>query len=473
MPSLIILSFFGFLGLSTLVGLYSATRKRDTTSDYLLASRNVGPIATGLSAVASNNSGFMFIGLIGTTYMSGISASWLMIGWIFGDYLAWFFVHKKLRELSESRKTLTIPSFIGTGREKRSYPITALAGFITLIFLGTYAAAQLSAGSKALHVLFGWDYSVGAIMGATLCVFYCFAGGIRASIWTDVFQSCVMFFAMSSLFIISIAHIGGFSMLAEKLHGINPQLTQLFTEDLRFGFTLYLIGWLVAGLGVIGQPHIMIRFMAIQSSEEVPLARLVYFIWYTFFSACAIGIGLTCRVLIPEIADFDPELALPRLSMLILPQLFVGVVLAGLFSATMSTADSQILSCSAAITQDMFPWLGNRSFIINKVITVLVTALVLSIALFGSQNVFELVVLSWSGLAATLAPLICIRILHYKLPTTVGVLMMLTAFATILFWRYQLQLSGDLYEVLPGVIANFAVYAIYRLFSRLRFVKTS
>ena len=197
MFDLISLSFLLFLGIFLGVGIYSATRKKETTEDYLVAGRDVHPWLAALSAVATNNSGFMFIGLIGTTYSEGISAMWIMIGWVFGDYLAWIArVPDRVREESERRGTLTIPSFLGDGLVGGRM-VVVVAGIITLAFLGLYSAAQLSAGSKALNVLFGWDYSVGAILGAIIVVSYCFAGGIRASIWTDAVQSGVMLFAMA------------------------------------------------------------------------------------------------------------------------------------------------------------------------------------------------------------------------------------------------------------------------------------
>ena len=192
-----------FLG----IGLLSATRKAETTEDYLLASRSVNPWVVALSAVATNNSGFMFIGLIGETYTSGLSAMWVMVGWVLGDYVMWMArVPDRLRAV-EARGTVTIPSFLGHG-VRNGKQVTMLAGAITLVFLGIYAAAQLNAGGKALHVLFDWDYSLGAILGAVIVIAYCFAGGIRASLWTDVAQSIVMFVAMVILCFVAINESG-------------------------------------------------------------------------------------------------------------------------------------------------------------------------------------------------------------------------------------------------------------------------
>ena len=201
-------SFFFFLLCFLGVGIYASTRKKDTTDDYLVASRGVNPWLIALSAVSTNNSGFMFVGLIGSTYSEGFSSMWLMAGWVLGDYLGWLSgVPQRLRVRSEALGALTIPSFLGNGLTKGRM-VTLTGGVITLVFLGIYAAAQLTAGSKALHVLFGWNHSVGAILGAVIVMVYCFAGGIRASIWTDAVQSVVMIVAMVLLFVVAVVHCG-------------------------------------------------------------------------------------------------------------------------------------------------------------------------------------------------------------------------------------------------------------------------
>ncbi|MFT4554442.1 MAG: sodium/proline symporter [Chlamydiales bacterium] len=461
-----IISFLVFMGISTFIGLLSAMKKRNTTEDYLLASRDVGPWAMALSCVASNNSGFMFVGLIGTTYLGGLSTIWIMIGWIFGDYFTWFFVHKNLREQSEALNAKTIPSMIATSKNGKSLLVSAIAGIILVAFLGTYSAAQFKAGSKALHVLFGWDYSTGAILGATITVLYCLAGGIRASIWTDVYQSVVMIVSISFLCFTAFAEIGGVSELLPQLRAIDPSLTNLIPENLQFGFALYALGWAAAGIGVVGQPHIMVRAMVIESSDMIKRARRIYVIWYVLFTAGAILTGLLCRIIIPELASFDPELALPRLSQVLLPQVFVGFILAGLFSASMSTADSQILSCSAAITHDIFRVSDSHSLKANKLATLLIACVALFIALSGSQNVFTLVVLAWSGLASTLGPLVILRSLRVSVGNVTSILMMFSGLSCILIWRFVLGYSGAIYDALPGMAASFLVFGLSRLIRR-------
>ena len=459
--NLIAASFSFFLLLFVAIGAYSARKRTHTIEDYLLASRTIGPWFTGLSAVASSNSGFMFIGFIGTTYLLGVSASWIMVGWVGGDYLMWFWVHRRLRELSERQRARTIPSLLAAGQGGFARSVRIVAASITILFLSTYAAAQLNAGGKALHVLFGWDYSVGAIVGAMIVLIYCFAGGIRASIWTDVVQSIIMLASMLMLFGIALWELGGLPELWARLEAIDPSLTNPISADFRFGFLLYLLGWIGAGIGVVGQPHIMVRTMAIRESEQIRTARDIYFAWNVIFTVAAIGVALACRVLLPEVGGFDAELALPTLSIRYLPGVLVGLVLAGLFSATMSTADSQLLSCSAALTQDIFRrW--RESYTAAKAGTIFVTAIVLAIAVFGQQNVFALVTMSWSALGAGLGPLLMVRVLQRPVGPRLAVLMMLSGLATAIVWRYGLGFADGVYEVLPGMLAGLLLYLVFR-----------
>ena len=456
------ISFILFLLIFTFIGIYSSSRSQKTTDDYLLASRSVSPWLMALSAVATNNSGFMFIGMIGFTYAYGISSIWIMVGWIIGDYMAWRWFYRGVRIRSERCGAQTVPSFIGAGSLHKNNRLISITGIVTIVFLGAYAAAQFSAGSKALHVLFGWDYSVGAIIGATLVFIYCFSGGIRASIWTDAAQSIVMILSMSIMLFMSLHYTGGFKGLFVHLRDIDPVLLRIIPPDLKFGFTAYLLSWLCAGIGVIGQPHVLIRAMAINSGKHLHKARRIYFGWYILFTIIVIFVGLVARVLIPELNEFDPELALPQLAFKLLPGVFVGLVLAGLFAATMSTADSQILSCSASLTKDIFPdW--KSSYLKTKLGTLIVTIVALTISLKAGSSVFALVTVSWSALAAAIGPLVIFRTIGVMVRPACSFWMIGAGLATVFVWHFVLNLSYSVLEVLPAMTASFLVYLGFRV----------
>ncbi|PRQ03001.1 Sodium/proline symporter [Enhygromyxa salina] len=470
-----IIASFGLCLLAfTLIGLLSARRRQPTSTDYLIAGRSVSPWLTALSSVATNNSGFMFIGLLGFTYRFGVQAVWLQLGWILGDLVVWMWVHGRVRALSGRLELASVPALLGT-RDNGSVvrPTVVVTGALTFLFLGGYAAAQLAAGSTALNVLFGWDLRLGASIGAVIVALYCFSGGLRASIWTDAAQSIVMLASMALLLALAMNRAGGPPQLFASLEAIDPPLVRWRPAELRFGLGLYFLGFVAGGLGAVGQPHILIRSMAISSAEEIPRARRIYYLWFVPFSVAAVGAGLYARVLLPDLlvgAAPDglaqaAESALPRLTLALMPEVLVGLMLAGIFSATMSTADSQILACSAAVTQDIAPTLRD-SYPASKLATLAVTALALTIALSASDGVFALVLGAWSALGASLGPLLILRVMGRVPSAPVALVMMAAGVLTVFSWGAS-SLADDVFKLLPGLAVPLAIYAIYELVTRL------
>jgi sodium/proline symporter len=380
----------------------------------------------------------------------------LAIGWALGDYLAWLFIFKRLRLVSEASNSETVPAFLAQKQPAYRW-ITVISALITLVFLGTYAAAQLLAGSKALNSLFGWDYAWGVIIGAVVVLIYCFSGGIRASIWTDVIQTIVMMGALLLLLVMTISAGGGISNIYNDLRQIDTNLVNLFPVNLTWGFLPFFFGWLAAGFGAVGQPHIVVRAMALDSANNMGKARDIKAITSIITAFSAILIGLAARVLTPGLND--PELALLNLSQDLLPAALVGVMLAGLFAATMSTADSQILSCSTALTQDLFPDLAN-SFKAAKIGTLIITAMILIIALVNNDSVFSLITFSWSVLASGLGVLLILRCFELSVSTPLAIAIMLAGVAGSLIWKIGLNLSDAVYEVFPGMATGLLVYLL-------------
>lgn len=463
---MIVASFLAFLLIFVAIGLWSMRRSRRNSIDYLLAGRNVPPWLTALSAVATNNSGYMFIGLIGYTYATGLAAIWMMLGWICGDFIASSFIHRRVRLATESSDVHTFSGLLSRWQGGNYRVLRFITGLLILLFLGTYAAAQLSAGSKALQVLFGWQHWTGAVIGAVMVLLYSFAGGIRASIWTDAAQSVVMIAAMALLMVVALDQIGGWTAFVAGLHAVGPGYMSPFPPVEGFGPwlgpLLFVAGWLFAGFGVVGQPHIMIRFMALDDAANLQAARVWYYGWFTLFWSAAIVVGLGARLLLPEADSFDAELALPTLALQLLPEVLVGVILAGIFAATMSTADSLILSCAAALTRD-FHWQKQDRYWLTKLGTVAVTLGALGIALSGNKSVYDLVLDAWGVLASAFAPLLTVYALGARVSERVAVAMLLAGVATMYGW--SLYGPSAVYAVAPGISAGLLVFVAARLFS--------
>ena len=447
------------------MGSLSVLKKKNTSLDYLLANQEIKPWLAAISAIATSNSGYMFIGQIGFTYVYGLQSVWLMFGLIFGDFISSLFVHKNLRKKSQELKVVSFASLVSKWHGDNYKYVQLFGGVIILIFLSTYAAAQLNAGSKSMHILFGLDYRLGAIIGGIIVLLYCFSGGIRASIWTDAAQSLVMIIAMFLMVFFGIKELGGFSNFINELHKISPDYMKWFpsTEFSEFFLApyMFIIGWFFSGVGVIGQPHVMVRFMTIDNTKNIPKTRIYYYTWYTLFYSLSILAAFVARLLIPETNNIDPELALPTLALNLLPEFFVGVVLAGIFAATMSTADSQIISCTASITNDL-SFNKKNNYLTNKVVTLFVTVFVVTIAINDNKSVFNLVLMSWSTLACCFSPLLIINSLKQKISEVLSLMMMVIPLITLLVWRH-FGLNNFIYEVAPGIMSGILTFFIFKL----------
>tara|TARA_B110000971_G_scaffold129739_1_gene132715 strand:+ start:675 stop:2057 length:1383 start_codon:yes stop_codon:yes gene_type:complete len=413
----VILSFLIILLVIALVGLSAGRLSKPNKADYYLAGKSLSPWIVGLSAMATNNSGYMFIGLIGFTYMVGLPSIWLMIGWILGDFLISRTVHKKFNEAAAKNSNVTYASVIGAWSQQGQF-ITKFIGLLSFVFLIVYASAQFVSGGKTLMVIFGWDLWLGIGIGSVIVFMYTMAGGIRASIWTDVVQAFVMVFSMAILVVACIVNMGGINIVFEEWLLIDNFLNFFPSEIEHSTFlkTIYPISWLVAGLFVIGQPHIMVRFMALKDPELIERARYHYYSWYVIFYFLAFCIGMLSKIYLDTNNNFDPELALPLMAIELLNPFMIGVIIAGIFAATMSTADSLIINCSGNISQDLFK---SKKFSNTeiKLITFAVALVSTAIALMNNNSVFLIVIYAWTLLGISFAPLIIILSMGKKITT--------------------------------------------------------
>lgn len=453
-----VFGFGFFLLLFAAVGYLSSRRATDGERDYLLAERSVSPLLTALSAAATKYSGYMFIGLMGYIYLYGLSAVWLITGFLFGDLLAFGFVHQALRKAAEETDALSFASLLSRWNGGEYRVLRLAVGLLTLPFLATYAAAQLTAGGKAVQAVFEWPAFSGALIGAALILGYCLFGGLRASIWTDAAQSVVMMLAMLLLLSAAVADCGGLAEFVARLGAVSPEFLDLGVE--RFGSVrataLFAAGWLFNGIGVTGQPQVMVRFMALDRPENTRRTGLFYFGWSGIFLAACLGVGLASRLYIPDPTGFDAELALPTLAHALTPGLAVGVIVGGVFAASLSTTDSQVLSCAAVLSEDFRLGRGLRS---KQAATFAVTATALAIAFYATANVFTLVIVAWSALAASLGPLVIVHALGGRPSEGTALAMMGTGLGVVFWWR-SMGWNEQVYEGAPGILGPLILFGI-------------
>ncbi len=453
-----LLSLLGFLA----IGLASVVKSRKNAEDYLVAGKAIPAWLAGLSAVATNNSGFMFIGMIGLTYATGLSSIWLMVGWILGDLMVSLLTLRQLHAASRSSKVNSYGGLLAHWNGDDNHILRRLIGFLTVFFLTFYAAAQFKAGSKATTVLLNWEPESGVIISAVIVLLYSAVGGLRASIWTDAAQSLVMLFGMVILIFGGLELAGGWGSAMEKMSAVSGNYLGWFPDTDMLGIALFILGWLFGGIAVIGQPHIVIRFISLDNELHINRMRFYYYSWFTLFYGATIFVGLLSRIAFPE-SDFDAELALPSLAQLVLPEILVGLVLAALFAATLSTADSLILSCSAAVTRDFVQHPGKMHKLwVAKLTTAMVLIIAVFIAITGTESVFALVLDAWGLLGSAFAPIVLLHALGKRISQPLAIAMVVSGITVFLLWQ-QFGLGGTIYSVAPGIVSGVLVFLIGNL----------
>ncbi len=420
-----------------------------------------------LSAASSKISGFMFIGMVGYTYVNGLSSIWLLLGWILGDWLIWKLFYKKIREESEKTECMTITAFAASDKSGKliSRKLLFVLSSLVLIFMTLYASAQLNANAKALESLLNLSPEINILIGAFIIALYCLFGGIRADVWTDTAQSVIMLIAMLLLAYLGITECNGFTGLIHKLKAIDPNLLNPLPKNLEYGFILFFISRLANGLALLGQPHVIVRAMLIKKVQDLKEAEWVYFSYYISFCVAMFLVSLSSRAILPELISGDPEQALPELSLSLLPKILVGLVLAGIFSSTISTADSQVLACTSCLTQDIFTKLKDN-YVANKLVTLGVLSTVTILALNGNRNVFNLTMIGWSSLGAIFVPLIIIRLLKIELNAKKIIFILSISLISSLFWRYCSSLNSSIDDVLIAFVAAFISTCLIKLYDK-------
>ncbi|MEJ6562362.1 MAG: sodium/proline symporter, partial [Euryarchaeota archaeon] len=458
---MILLSFLLFMIFFAGVGLASMRVKEDTTDDYLVAGRGMHPALAALSAVSTWNSGYMFIGFIGFIYLQGYSAIWIALVSTFGQLVAWIWLYKYIQKEGEARGIRSLSSLVSS---TTGSPEAKVAAVLSVIFLSIYAAAQLTAGGIALETMLKWSPTIGILIGFVLVVAYCYAGGIRASIWTDAAQSCVMIVGSTILCVVALKAAGGFSGMHNQLADVSPAMVNVFPSGLMFGASLWIAAFFLGGLGVAGQPQVVSRVMTLKDDKARKEAMAWFFVWQTPFIVLMFLIGLACRVLLPELGADGAQTGLPKLAMSELSPFLGGLILASIFAATMSTADSQVLACTAAITDDVRPeWSQDHKT--TKKVTLAVAVFATVISLIGQQfpgfgdSVFSLVVLAVYGLGGIFVPLILVRMSGYEPDTNHSIMMMMAAMTSVVVWTI-LGYGGaeGIFPSVPGVGAAFATH---------------
>ena len=465
----VILAFVLYMTFMLCIG-WRFYSKTETHEDYFLAGRSLGSWVVSLSAQASDMSGWLLMGLPGYAYLSGMEASWIAIGLAIGTYLNWKLVAKRLRNYTEvAGNSITIPAFLKNRFRDDSNILRTLSAIFILIFFLIYTASGFVASGKLFSSVFGISYTLALVIGVVVVVSYTFMGGFFAVCWTDFFQGLLMFFAVLIVPTVGIIELGGIGPAVDKLNSLNIEMLNPFTtSDGNTITVISLVSLLAWGLGYFGQPHILTRFMAIKSSKDVKKSRTIAMIWVIISLAAAVLIGIVGRLYLTEsLSKANSETVYILMVNKIFPTFIAGILISAILAAIMSTADSQLLVTSSAITEDFYKAVFKKSasdkelMWVSRATVIVVSIVAASFALSPQSSVLKLVEYAWAGFGATFGPIILFS-LFWKRTTKNGAIagILLGGLLTII-WK---QLSGgifDLYEIVPGFIASaLAIFVV-------------
>ncbi|MFT4994768.1 MAG: SSS family solute:Na+ symporter [Paraglaciecola sp.] len=472
------LYFIAMLG----IGLYSYKQASTNVEGYMLGGRNLGPGVTALSAGASDMSGWMLMGLPGAMYVSGLSSAWIAVGLMIGAYLNYILVAPRLRVYTEvANNAITIPDYFENRFNDTSHTLRLISSIVIVLFFTLYTSSGVVAGGKLFESSFGLSYEWGLYITAGVVVAYTLFGGFLAVSITDFVQGCIMFISLIMVPLVVLFELGGFGAAAEQLNQHSGNFLDMMTnasngQAMTWLGIISLLSW---GLGYFGQPHIIVRFMAIRSVKDIKKARRIGISWMVVSVIGALATGLLGLAYVTSTGNKleDPETVFIFLSQILFHPLIGGFLLAAILAAVMSTISSQLLVTSSSLTGDFYQAYFRRDasqqelVVVGRISVALVAMLSIYLAYDRDSTILSLVSNAWAGFGAAFGPVILISLLWKGMTRLSAITGMLAGAITVLIWIYApitidgIKLSDWMYEIIPGFLACSASIVIVSLLS--------
>lgn len=449
------------------------TKKNENVDDFYLGGRKLGPLVTAMSAEASDMSGWLLMGLPGLVYLYGIAeASWTAIGLAVGTYLNWLIVAKRLRNYSSRINAITIPDFFEKRFRDKTHILMIISAALIILFFIPYTASGFSTCGKLFATLFGIDYHTAIVVSAIAIVIYTALGGFLAASVTDFIQSIIMTIALIVVLGFGIYVAGGWDAVMENAKSIPNYLSLTSTTDGAGSMVPYsgmtIVSTLAWGLGYFGMPHILLRFMAIEDPKKVKISRRVASVWVVIAMGVALVIGMVGFAMSkvePSMVLADRETVIVAISALlskygVFAALAAGLILAGILASTMSTADSQLIAASSAISQDIMVG-AFKLKISEKAKLVAARVTVIFIAILGvvfawdpDSSIFRIVSFAWAGFGGSFGPLMLFSLFWKRTNKWGAIAGMVSGGVTVIAWHYAQGGIFALYELLPAFIVS-------------------
>ena len=464
------------LGFMLYIGI-SFSRRNNTVDDFYLGGRKLGPFVTAMSAEASDMSSWLLMGLPGLAYLTGIAdAGWTAIGLIIGTYLNWLIVAKRIRRYTHVCNAITLPDFFHNRFRDKSNLLLLISAVIIVIFFIPYTASGFAACGKLFSSLFGIDYLPAMIVSAIVIVGYTATGGFLAASTTDFIQSIIMSVALLIVLGYGVMTAGGMGAVMENAQALPGYLSMTLTHNVETGEAapyglLSIVTMLAWGLGYFGMPHVLLRFMAIEDDRKLSLSRRVASIWVVISLAVAVfigvvGLSMSKAGVIPTLTGSDSETIIVRIADVLSQHGFLfaivaGLILAGILASTMSTADSQLLAASSAVSQNILYGVfhlnifGKASMIAARLTLVGIAVIAVFLARDPSSSVFQIVSFAWAGFGAAFGPVVLFSLFWRRANRWGALAGMLSGGAMVFIWKYLVKPLGgvwNVYELLPAFI---------------------
>ncbi|MGV2623250.1 UNVERIFIED_CONTAM: sodium/proline symporter PutP [Halobacillus marinus] len=448
---------------------YVAARLTSDLSDYVLGGRRLTPGVAALSAGSSDMSGWLMLGLPGAMYLTGMNSIWLAIGLATGAFMNWQFVAKPFRVYTEVAKdSITVPDFFENRFHDHTKVLRVLSAIIILIFFTFYTSSSLVGGAVLLENSFGMNYRLALWVGAAVILSYTLFGGFLAASWTDFIQGILMFLALIIIPIVAIQELGGWNETVQAIGNMDTSYLDVYS-----GVTVISVVSLLAwGLGYFGQPHIVVRFMGIRSTKDIPKARMIGMGWMIISLFGAIFVGFAGIAYFADAPLANSETVFIMFSQVLFNPWVAGFLLAAILSAIMSTVDSQLLVSSSALAQDFYKAIFRKEasqkeeMIVGRISVIGIAFIAVLLGYDRDSKVLELVSYAWAGFGAAFGPLILLALFWKRMTRNGAVAGILVGAVTVIVWS---SLEGgifDLYELAPGFVFSFLSIIIVSLIGK-------
>ena len=457
------------------IGVYAYFKQANDTEGYMLGGRSLGPAVTALSAGASDMSGWLLLGLPGYMYSDGVVSIWIALGLTLGALLNYIIVAPRLRVYTEvAGNAITLPDYFANRFEDKSHMLRVFSAIVIILFFTVYTAASLVGGGKLFESSLNLPYATGLWVTAGVVVAYTLFGGFLAVSMTDFVQGVIMLFALVIVPVVAFTDLGGVSVVTDSVRNIDPGMLNIFT-GMSFLGIVSLMAW---GLGYFGQPHIIVRFMAIRSVKDVPTARNIGMSWMIVSLIGALATGFAGRAYVAKTAMTldDPETIFLVFTQFLFTPLVSGFLLAAILAAIMSTISSQLLVVSSSLTKDVYKLFldreasESRQVLVGRISVIIVAIVSIMLASDPESSVLTLVSNAWAGFGAAFGPLVIFSLIWRGMNRNGAVAGMVVGALTVILWIYGpfemngMALNSWLYAIVPGfILSTIAIFVVSKM----------